>query len=96
MTGYEIHHGRVTRHGGEELWHGQGCRSGAVTGTTWHGLFESDGYRRELLGAVAAAGRRQFVPSDLQWAARRSAQLDRIADLLEVHVDCDALIRLTG
>jgi adenosylcobyric acid synthase len=95
VTGYEIHHGTVTRHGAEELWQGQGCRRGAVTGTTWHGLFESDGYRRELLCAVAVATGRQFVPSDLQWAARRSAQLDRLADLLEQHVDCDALLRLT-
>ena len=96
VTGYEIHHGRVSRHGGDELWPGQGCRSGSVIGTTWHGLFEADGYRRELLCAVAAATGRQFVPSELQWGARRSAQLDRIADLLEEHLDCDALLRLAG
>ena len=96
VTGYEIHHGTVTRNGGEELWDGQGCRRGSVTGTTWHGLFESDGYRREFLSTVAAATGRTFALSEMDWAGRRSSQLNAIADLLEEHVDCDALAQLAG
>ena len=96
VTGYEIHHGQVTRHGGDDLWPGQGCRRGSVAGTTWHGVLESDAYRRQLLRDTAAANGRCFEVSDMDWAGRRAAQLDRLADLLEEHLDCDALARLAG
>ena len=53
--GYEIRHGRVERHGGEPLLTGDdgkpdGCRDGAVLGTSWHGALEHDAFRRALLG----------------------------------------------
>ena len=58
MTGYEIHHGVVTAAGGEPF--PGGCSAGAVLGTTWHGIFESDGFRRALLRRVAAAAGRSL------------------------------------
>lgn len=94
VTGYDIHHGRTTRHDGDEMFPGQGCRVGNTSGTTWHGLFDSDGFRREFLAAVAEASGRRFVPSRLDWAAARDSQFDRAADLLERHLDIAGLTAL--
>ena len=71
-----------------------GCRVGAVWGTHWHGSLESDGFRRASWRVAAAAGRR-FVPApDTDFAALREAQLDRLADLMDEHLDTAALLRL--
>jgi adenosylcobyric acid synthase len=98
--GYEIHHGRVARCA-EAAWfemdgHPQGFRRGQVFGTHWHGLFDNDDFRREwLTGAAAAAGRDGFVVADgVDVGARRDAQLDLMADLLDAHLDVDAVTAL--
>jgi adenosylcobyric acid synthase len=52
---------RVTRHGGEPLFGDEGCRAGAVVGTSWHGALESDDFRRALLALGRADARRRFV-----------------------------------
>lgn len=83
VDGYELRHGQVRRHGGEELLSGEGCRHGATSGTSWHGLFDNDGYRRAVLQSVAAAVGRSFVASDLQWREERNRQLDRLGDAAE-------------
>lgn len=100
LHGYEIHHGQLTRCA-EETWFGTGCgaqgiRRAAVFGTHWHGLLDNDDFRRTLLtDAASAAGRDGFtVADDVNVAARRDAQLDLIADLLEVHLDVEAVIEL--
>ncbi|HEU5333940.1 MAG TPA: cobyric acid synthase [Actinocrinis sp.] len=104
-TAYEIHHGQVWVHGGDQLFAGEGggdgsgdgdgCVSGSVLGTLWHGTLESDGFRRALLGWVAGRTGRGFVAdSDTDFAAARQAQYDRLADALAEHVDTDALLRL--
>ncbi|WP_445170569.1 cobyric acid synthase [Mycolicibacterium sp. Dal123E01] len=100
LSGYEIHHGRVTRcaEGGWFEADGivQGYVRGAVFGTHWHGVLDNDGFRRDWLTAVAAAaGRDGFqVAGDTNVAARRDAQLDVMADLLAAHLDVDALLSL--
>ncbi|MET8160984.1 cobyric acid synthase [Sphaerisporangium sp. NPDC005289] len=72
-----------------------GCRVGAVWGTTWHGALENDGFRRAFLAEVAAAADRRFVPaSSVSFAALRERQLDALGDLIERYVDTDALLRL--
>jgi adenosylcobyric acid synthase len=93
VRGYEIHHGRVVRCGHPGLVGAEGADAGAVLGTHWHGLLENDGFRRALLVRVAAhAGRRGFVPApDTDFAAERAAQLDLLGDLVERHLDLDAL-----
>jgi adenosylcobyric acid synthase len=101
LTGYEIHHGRLSRCA-EEGWFGvdsepQGIVRDAVFGTHWHGLLDNDDFRRAWLVRVAdAAGRGGFVVGDTNVAARRDAQLDLIADLLAAHLDVDAVLGLLG
>ena len=52
-TAYAIHHGRVTVDDGAEDFL-DGCRAGAVWGTSWHGVLEEDGLRRAFLREVAS------------------------------------------
>jgi adenosylcobyric acid synthase len=93
VHGYEIHHGVATVEGGE-AWL-DGCRSGAVWGTTWHGALENDGFRRAFLREVAGAAGRDFVPApDTCFATAREERLDRLGDLIAEHADTDALWRL--
>lgn len=93
VRGYEIHHGVAEVTGGEPFL--DGCRSGAVRGTHWHGSLESDGFRRALLRTVAAEAGRDFVPApDTSFGALREEQLDRLGDLVEEHADTEALLRL--
>jgi adenosylcobyric acid synthase len=63
-TAYEIHHGITTlRAGARAEPFLDGFRQGAVWGTTWHGAWESDGFRRAFLRDVAAGAGRAFVPA---------------------------------
>lgn len=100
LSGYEIHHGQLTRCA-ETAWFGAdpeagGIRRGAVFGTHWHGLLDNDDFRRAFLSDVAgAAGRNGFaVADDVNVSARRDAQLDVVADLLDAHLDVDAVLGL--
>ena len=94
-TAYEIHHGVLAREGGEPLFApDEGCRSGAVLGTVWHGALESDGARRALLGEVAHAGGRDWRPGTTAFADLRQARLDALGDLVAEHLDTAAVLRL--
>lgn len=101
VTGYEIHHGRITHRGDPPLvtladGTGEGADTGPVMGTHWHGLFENDGFRRALLSRAAwLAGRHGFCPAPAtSFAAVRAAQLDLLGDLVETHLDTGALTEL--
>ena len=97
VTGYEIHHGYVAMSKAEPLIEpGEGARLGNVFGTHWHGTFESDAYRRAFLTEVAKlAGRDGFrVAADTGFRAHRERHLDLLGDLVEAHLDTDALWRL--
>lgn len=87
-AGYEIHHGRVSRGADTEEFLG-GARAGQVYGTMWHGSLEGDDFRaaflRESLG-LAATG--------TSFPAARQRRLDLLGDLVEQHLDVDALMRL--
>lgn len=98
LTGYEIHHGVLTRCG-EQSWfraggQAQGWVSGSVFGTHWHGLLDNDDFRRGWLRDAAAARPGFQVAQDVSVAARRDAQLDLTADLLAAHLDLDAVLAL--
>ncbi|AQZ69643.1 cobyric acid synthase CobQ [[Actinomadura] parvosata subsp. kistnae] len=93
VRAYEIHHGVATVEGGEPFL--DGCRVGDVWGTTWHGALENDGFRRAFLADVAARAGRDFVPDPAtDFAGLRERRLDALGDLVEQHLDTDALLRL--
>ena len=95
VAGYEIRHGRVTRFGGEPLiTPDEGCRAGAVLGTSWHGVLEGDDFRRALLAWVAARRGRDWVPGGESFAAVRERRLDALGDLIEEHADTATLVEL--
>ncbi|GAA1538381.1 cobyric acid synthase [Nocardioides humi] len=78
-AGYEIHHGRIT---------GPTTR-GTVTGTMVHGSLEDDGTRAAYLADHLG------IPSAASFPAARAARLDLLGDLVEEHLDLDALLELT-
>jgi adenosylcobyric acid synthase len=95
VEGYEIHHGIVHRADGEAFFADEGCQVGSVAGTSWHGLFENDGFRRTYLLEGARRAGRPFAPSpDTRFAALREARFDRVADMVTQYLDTDALGRL--
>ena len=95
VHGYEIHHGLLSRDGGEPFFADEGCRVEAVAGTAWHGLMENDSFRREYLAYVArVAGRAFSGAQEVSFAAIREAQLDRLADLISDHLDRDQVLAL--
>ncbi|CAM05163.1 adenosylcobyric acid synthase (glutamine-hydrolysing) [Saccharopolyspora erythraea NRRL 2338] len=103
VDGYEIHHGVPVRRGDDlaglvRLPGGtaEGGLSGSVAGTHWHGLFENDAFRRRFLTwAAGCAGRDGFVAAgDTSFAEVRAGQLDLLGDLVEKHLDTDAIRRL--
>jgi adenosylcobyric acid synthase len=95
VAGYEIRHGaaEVTDPAAERFL--DGCRRGAVFGTSWHGALENDEFRRAFLAEVAALAGRDFTPApDTDFAAVRQARLDVLGDLVARHLDTAALGRL--
>ena len=90
--GYEIHHGRVTSASGEPFL--GGARAGHVFGTMWHGSLEDDEFRQAFLAEVAHAAGRARTPSAASFAAARERRLDLLGDLVEEHLDVDALLDL--
>ncbi len=94
VEAYEVHHGAVAVDGEAEPFL-DGCRVGAVFGTSWHGAFENDGFRREFLREAAAlAGRDVVVAPDTSFAALRGARLDALGDAVERHLDTGELWEL--
>jgi adenosylcobyric acid synthase len=92
VGGYEIHHGRLRVDDGDPF--PGGARDGAVFATMWHGSLESDGFRQAFLAEVAACVGRTRSPSGVVFAERREARLDLLGDLVEQHLDVDALLEL--
>ncbi len=92
IRGYQIHHGRVLVEGGSDFLPGEGCVEGTVAGSTWHGLFENDRWRRRFLTEVAATAGRRFVAADSpDFAQRREDRIDALADVIEEHLDTAAV-----
>jgi adenosylcobyric acid synthase len=87
-SGYEIHHGRITRGERTEEFLG-GARTGKVFGTMWHGSLEGDPLRGAFLAETL--DRR---PSTVIFADARERRLDLLGELVEEHLDIDALVAL--
>jgi adenosylcobyric acid synthase len=102
VSGYQIHHGRTTSEAPwitlDDHWgsgpEGAMNRDGSILGTSLHGLFEGDDFRAAFLSAVAARRAKTFAPSGVSFAAARGAQFDRLADLVEAHLDLAAVEKL--
>ncbi|HET7399642.1 MAG TPA: cobyric acid synthase [Intrasporangium sp.] len=97
VTAYEIHHGVAAwrdPNGARPFL--DGLEDGVVYGTTWHGAFENDGFRRAFLARVAAAAGSSWTPAPGApgFAQRREAMLDRLADAVEEHLDTAALLAM--
>jgi len=87
-SGYEIHHGRIARgHAGEEFL--GGVRDGQVFGTMWHGSLEGDTLRRAFLCETLG-----LTPSAVSFPVARQRRLDLLGDLVERHLDVDAVLEL--
>jgi adenosylcobyric acid synthase len=99
VSGYQIHHGRtrpadpwlVLDDAYGQAEDGSAGPDGRVLGTTLHGLFEEDGFRAAFLSRVAARRGKTWLPAGVSFAAARQAQLDRLADMLEAHLDMAAI-----
>ncbi len=85
--GYEIHHGRITVDSGEPFL--GGARAGLVFGTMWHGSLEGDDLRHAFLGEALG-----LTPSTVSFPRAREQRLDLLGDLVEEHLDVDALLSL--
>jgi adenosylcobyric acid synthase len=106
VEGYEIHHGSARLAAADGPGDGgeagepvepflDGWRRGAVWGTTWHGAFEADDFRRAWLQEVAAQAGARWSPSPAPgFAAVREAMIDRLADAVEEHLDTTAIWRV--
>ena len=89
---YEIHHGRVKVGAADEF--GGWTSAGAVMGTMMHGALESDETRAMFLDLVASAVGHERPASGVSFAAAREDRLDLLGDLVEQHLDVDALLAL--
>ena len=103
VTGYQIHHGRVRRKPDGTatpwLWFNQepdGWCADEVYGTTLHGLFESDDFRRAFLTHVATLNGCRYDPDPVPFSERRQRQFDAVADAMEECLDMSTLLEIMG
>ncbi|WP_414474182.1 cobyric acid synthase [Microvirga sp. M2] len=98
LSGYEMHVGETSRQSvsvqafarlEDGRLDGAVSADGRVTGTYVHGLFADDRQRARWLRLVGAE------PSDLAYEALVDDILDRFADHLEKHLDCERLLELS-
>ena len=92
VTGYEIHHGHLEV-GDVHPFPGGGA-TGSVFATMWHGSLESDDFRHAFLGEIARTVGGHWQGSDEVFTDRREARLDLLGDLVEEHLDVDAILDL--
>ena len=94
FKGYEIHIGRTTGAARPLLRLSAGkldgvvSDSGRIAGCYIHGLLTDDRQRHHWLGRIGASG------SALSYESEIDSTLDLLADHIEKHVDCDALLAL--
>jgi adenosylcobyric acid synthase len=93
VGGYEIHHGRVSAGASGEEFLG-GVRDAHLFGTMWHGCLEHDHFRTAFLTEIARLTGHAWSPSGVSFPAARERRLDLLGDLVEHHLDIDALLDL--
>jgi len=65
--------------------------TGRIGGTSLHGVFDADEFRRDFLTAAAARADQPFVANPLPFASQLDAQHDHLAAWVEEHLDIDVL-----
>lgn len=65
-----------------------------VLGTALHGLFEHDEFRAQFLIEVGRRAGKTFVPAGVAFGAARESRFERLADLIETHVDLERLFEI--
>jgi adenosylcobyric acid synthase len=96
FTGYEMHVGESIGKGGQRPLlsiaggrpDGAVSADGRIAGCYVHGLFAHDAQRAAWLARIGAA------PSGLNYEHDVERTLDRLAEHLEAHIDCDRLLSL--
>jgi adenosylcobyric acid synthase len=112
IEGYEIHSGRISgvnasnalfkvrRSGadGAEIFDGASSGDGRIIGTTIHGLFDSAAFRRNFIDNVRSSKGLSPLGTTAVAEAKdeRFAAFDRIADVLERHIDMSRVAALAG
>jgi adenosylcobyric acid synthase len=111
ISGYEIHCGRVHRFGDSPAFriHVRGGRAldepegtyihdGRLLGTSIHGLFDAPEFRRHFLNKIRK--RKGFAPREVNSRETtysiRAKAYDRLAKLLQAHLDVPAIAALLG
>jgi adenosylcobyric acid synthase len=108
LQGYEIHHGHIERGTDAEAWIDLDATDGTehegavvdadppIAGTSLHGIFEADHFRRTVLRNLATRAGKSIHFDPVPFAHRRERQFDHLADLLETYVDPVQLEHLLG
>jgi len=92
LEGYEIHMGRTTTEGrhlidvGDHL-DGAVSSDGRVAGTYLHGLLHNDEWRGALLDLIGRSASADGEASHVTSSDQREAAFDRLADVVEEHLD---------
>lgn len=100
ISGYQIHHGKVRAGHPATNWITfddgslEGCHIGSVYGTSVHGIFESDEFRRSFLLTVAENARKTFTATDIGFDELREQQLNRLSRHLESNLDLNMFDQL--
>jgi adenosylcobyric acid synthase len=63
----------------------------AVFGTSLHGIFESDEFRRHFLSMVAARRKKRWHPGTMTFGEHRTRQIETLADACEEALDLERL-----
>ncbi len=93
LTGYEIHNGQtrtdaplfITENNGFD---GCAANGGRIFGTYLHGLFGNNAFRQSWLRSL------DIQPVEKNWQEHQSAQLDRLANHLEAHLDMERITQI--
>lgn len=110
ITGYEIHMGEtvrrgntppallITKRGGEEVHLEDGALSetGTVFGTYLHGLFDNDGFRKQLLNVLRRRKGLAPLVGDYRYREDVERRLDSLADAVASSLDLGLLAKLVG
>ena len=101
VRSYQIHHGRSILDSSDPLVSLaepflDGIRLGTTWGTTWHGVFENDAFRRSWLTEVAVQAGVSWRPASGTpgFGSLREAMLDNLADAIDGHLDTDRLVQI--